>query len=76
MVGGMKKNMKNKFTDPEINVCMFEREAVEAAGPSDPSTQNHTAAQDLTNQFQQVLMGKGGGTVTTVKLESIMGFKN
>ncbi|MGN0164091.1 MAG: hypothetical protein ACI4EA_11025 [Candidatus Ornithomonoglobus sp.] len=64
--------MRKKYETPIMDVSCFRDEIVTGAGAS------VTAAQDLTNQAQSYMIIKSlsGGTVSTVKLETIMGYSN
>ncbi|MGN0183166.1 MAG: hypothetical protein ACI4DP_12295 [Candidatus Ornithomonoglobus sp.] len=64
--------MRKKYETPVIDAHWFKNKIV-TEGQINGSV---TAAQDLTNQAQNYMIRKGisTGSVSTVKLESIMGY--
>lgn len=75
-MGGTNRAMKNKFINPELTVCIFDTEKISTdQGVPATSAVGYTAAQDVSNQLMQVLMRRGGGAITAVKMENIMSFK-
>lgn len=71
--------MRKEYREPDIRVSRFESLIATAEGTGTTGvtvSAGYTAAQDLTNQFQNFMINGGtSGTVSTVKLESIMSFQ-
>lgn len=72
--------MKKSYIKPEMNARWFGDRIVTAGTGAGDTTASVavgvTAAQDLTNQFHNYMIQKGTtGTISTVKLESIIGYQ-
>ncbi len=68
--------MKKNYIKPEMIARRF-KDRITADAGSTASAAGFTAAQDLTNQAQNIMIKSGvTGTISTVKLESIMGYSN